>query len=476
MKSWLELARNARGAGNPATAIAHLSSLFTQLQQLEEFPPFPAGCGEADALLDELGRSLHESVASARPADGPLHGDLILGTFLYVEGGHTALIRDLAASLPHPPAALWLTMQHPFAPLGLKAGAMERTGMSGMARLFDGGDPWSCARGLVEALMALKPSRVFLLHHPHDCVAVVAAAAASAMGSSLCLLHHADSAPTSGLFLPGARIVDFTPRACAFSRSMLGLKSSYLPLTCPDPGREERPFPAAGSLTTALSGNADKVGAMDNPTYPELVARVLSVTGGTHVHIGPLPPARLKGIAAHLRKKGVARERFVWVESAGSLVEALRRYRVDLVFNTYPRGGARTAVEAMAAGIPMLWHSPAPEFDAVRCQMRYPGAPLWRSVEDLERLLTRCDGRWLKAQSEAARSRYEEMHHPRKWKEFFLDLESRGNEELPGGFSALLLTNDILMHALERRRVAQEQRMASRRLSSRLRRLFGLKK
>lgn len=476
MKSWLELARAARNEGNPGAVLAHLTSLFTQLQKLEELPMFAAGCSQADGLLHQVGGSLQASVAAALPAAAPLQGDLILATFLYVEGGHTALIRDLAEALPHPPLALWLTMQHPYARLGLKAGALERTGIPGLARPFGGEEPGSCAGGMVKALMELRPARVFLLHHPHDCVAVAVAAAAAAMGSSLCLLHHADSSPTSGLFLPGARIVDFTPRACAFSRSMLELNSSYLPLTCPDPGREERSFPASGSLTTALSGNADKVGAMCNPGYPELVARVLAATGGTHVHIGPLPPARLKGIASALRRQGVARERFVWVESAGTLAEALLRHRVDLVFNTYPRGGARTAVEVMAAGIPMLWHSPAAEFDAVRCQMSYPGAPVWRSIADLESLLARCDGHWLKAQGEAARSRYEEMHHPRKWQEFFSDPDLRGSVELPRGFSASLITNDILMNALERRRADAEQRLASRRLGARLRRFFGLKK
>jgi hypothetical protein len=450
MSTDLDLARRALAGGDLAGVLNHVSRMYEALRWLEELPPFPAGVREADQLLEAVGCSLWESRSDVGVADGPLQGACVLTTTLSPTGGHTAIIKDLSAALPEPPSALWITRPHPDGSTGLKDWALERTGLADVARVFGGQDAWECARRMVEALAGLRPARVFLVHHPADCVAVVVAAAARTMGSSVCLLHHTDAKPSAGLFLSGVEIVDFTPRACAFTRSMLGLRSAWLPLTCPDPGEPEVDFMASAGLTTALSGGEWKVAGMACPTYPELVAGVLEAGGGTHVHIGPLTPRMKRRVRGLLRKRGFAAERVIWVPQAPTLVQGLREHGVDLLINTSPPG-ARSVVEAMAAGVPIVWFSPTEDLDQVRAQMRYPEALLWRNIEDLRTLVSQIDRPWLERQGAAARSWYEKIHHPRLWAEGLADLDAACARELPPGFTAEMVTRQILEHALEQR-------------------------
>ncbi len=453
----LDLAGDAWKSQDPSRAVNHLAELFRQLQEIDELALLPAGVREADVLLEEIGLYLHSSHKTKAASARPLNGDLIIATYFYPVGGHAPVARDLANSLAVPPLGLWLTMCHPWGTQGLKPGSLKRTGLSEVSRLFDGSDQWSCAQQLVDSLAALRPARIFLLHHPYDCAAVIAAAAARAMGASVSLLHHGDMRPSAGLYLSGIRIIDFTPRASCFVRSILGLPSAYLPLVCPDPGRKRIHFRASGCLTTGLSGNEMKVAAMKNPAYPELVSEILSVTGGMHIHIGPLSPDFRKSITARLEARNLSVERFRYIEQTESLTAEVRRNQVDLMINTFPFGGARTAVEVMAAGIPMLWHSPCAELDCIRAQMKYPLAPVWRTVENLRAILMHADGTWLEQQGESARSRYEQLHHPRIWKDFFAESGPSKNHSLPAGVDASVIMREILELALERKAAGQPE-------------------
>ena len=402
-----------------AEILTKQTGLFARLQRGENLPPFPAGVREADRLLLQLGDWLWSTSGhDIDPAEKSLHGDCILATVLYDSGGHTAVIRDLAAALPHPPIALWLTMAHPSA-LTMKRSSVARAGMVGKTRFFPGHKALGCARQMVAALARLRPERLFLLHHPEDCIAVVVAVAARAMGTTIVLLHHADRTPSVGIFLPDLTIVDLNSRCAAFTRNSLGLGSALLPLSCPDPGKRDYPFLSDGSLTTALSGSAKKVAAIASPAYPDLVTSVLLSTGGRHVHIGPLPAGMLRNISGALQKKGLSAESFVHVPKTTSLEAAFRLYSIDLMINTYPRGGAKTAVESMASGVPMLWNSPDPGLDRMRLQMKYPQAPFWRNLDELKQLLQGIDREWLIQQSMAAREWYEQKHHPKLWVDFF---------------------------------------------------------
>jgi|GEM_PF-3447148 len=438
MSAQTENARRALTAGNNAATLKYLAKHFSSWQQPVRCDPFPAGDRTADGLLEKLGRDAWNAHKLNRKAPlKPMVGDCVLATVLYRWGGHTAVIRDLAEALPEAPRALWLTLAHPEA-LGLRKEAVDRTGLSQKVRFFPGYRPGVAVRQMIDALGDLRPARIFLMHHPEDCVAATVAAAATAMGASVFLLHHADRTPSSGLFLREVKIVDFTPRAWAFTRSILGLPSTWLPLTCPDPGRKRDHFLTSGVLTTALSGSIPKVMSLSAPTYPVLVEEILSISGGRHVHIGPLPEETIIRIRKQLSGKNIPLEKFVYIPLVPRLTEALLENEVDLVINTYPLGGARTAVEVMAAGIPMVWFSPEEKQDPIHTQMKYPTAPVWHRFEELKALLEGVDLDWLQKQGKEAGNWYEYRHHPKIWKKFFQEPSGQSEISPPEGIEDLL--------------------------------------
>jgi hypothetical protein len=190
--------------------------------------------------------------------------------------------------------------------------------------------------------------------------------------------------------------------------------------------------------------------AMSSPSYPEFVASILGATGGTHVHIGPLHEPMLSEIGRALRKTGLDGKNFTLIPEAPTLVGALWEHAVDLLLATYPFGGARTAVEAMAAGVPVAWRSPTRDLDDVRTQMKYPEAAVWRTLDDLRHFLAGIEPSWLRSQGAAARRHYEEVHHPRCWSHYFSNLDSASGRELPAGFDATLTTRYLVEDRLER--------------------------
>jgi hypothetical protein len=103
----------------------------------------------------------------------------------------------------------------------------------------------------------------------------------------------------------------------------------------------------------------------------------------------------------------------------------------------------------IAAGVPMIWHSPTPELDNLFAQTRYPDAFIWRDQEELFSRLQSAEKSWLEEQGRAARKFYEDNHHPRHWQAALADLDSAYGRLLPEGFDASLFTRQILEYYLD---------------------------
>jgi hypothetical protein len=451
IRDWLASARSSSKTGDIEATLQHASAVFRALGTPPLLLPLPGGIPELDVLLDDLGAKLGAQVNPTVPREHC--GNWVLATFLYETGGHTPVVRDLALALPERLSGLVLTLAgHDSSQL--TSAAIARTGLapeavhSAVAPTLAG----TC-ENVLRIFRERAPKRLFLLHHPDDASATAAASALAARGSETWLIHHADLFPSVGLFVPGIRLIDLTPRACAFSRHVLGLETMFLPITCPDPEPTRPPFLDRGRLTTALAGSAFKASQAFAHDYPAVTAAVLQASGGTHVHVGPLDGHQLTEIAKTLDASGIEQSRFIHVPVAPTLIEALRDERIDLLINTWPLGGARTVVEAMAAGVPVVWHSPHPNADRIRLQMAPPKAPVWRRVPDLAAIVSGADVRWLEWQSGVVRGHYETKHHPSLWKQFLAAPAASLGLPLPEGYDASLflpaLWNDLLGYALK---------------------------
>ncbi len=430
----LAAARDSLRAGDFEATLSHVAAILQRLTTTPLPLPLPGGLVDVDCLLDALGRKMSETFGNRPTSTG--EGDWILATMIYEVGGHTPVIRDLATALPEPAKGLVLTLAgqagaklapRALARTGLPPDSIHRVDAPGMTETF---------RNALRLFESGAPRRLFLMQHPDDPVAVAIAAALSAAGTEIWLLHHADGCPTAGLYLPGLRLIDFTPRACSFTRHVLGLRSTWLPLTCPDPGPTPPAFLKHGRLTTACSGSLVKTWQDSSCPYRDVLGPLLRATGGRHVHIGPLKASHLADLDKMFEREGIERSRFIHVPVATTLADGLREAGVDLLLNTWPVGGARTVVEAMAAGIPIVWHAPHETVARLRRQMAYPGAALWCHISDLTALVARVDFQWLSTQSRAARRHYEERHHPLRWHQFFAAPDSVADPPLPAGFDA----------------------------------------
>ena len=447
----LASAQSAWRSGDVEATLQHASALFGALST-PPFPlPLPGGICELDVIFDELGATLGASLDS--DVRGAHSGNWVLATLLYETGGHTPVVRDLASALPDGLSGLVVTLAGSHLS-DLKPSAVARTGL-GAEEIHHAHAPtlYGTCESILRVFRGRPPKRVFLLHHSEDVAAVVAAAALASRGTELWLVHHSDSKPSAGLFLRRARIIDLTPRACAFTRHVMGLQTIFLPLTCPDPGPGPGGFLYRGRLRTALAGSAFKASQTSIHSYPEVLTAVLNASGGTHVHVGPLSDSQLEAIRTSLDARGIHRSRFVHVPVARTLVDALRAERVDLLINTWPYGGARTVVEAMAAGVPAVWHSPSPDDDLTRLHMAWPGAPVWRQLSDLTGIIRGADASWMATQSAAARRHYEARHHPSFWRQFFASPDSSSGLPLPDAYDASLFAStpwsELLRGAIE---------------------------
>jgi hypothetical protein len=344
-------------------------------------------------------------------------------TGVYRTGGHTRVLMDLVRADPGARKTVLVSnVRHDLdakqvstilagladdvevevAPPGVKPGTQART------------LTWLMAR-----LAALRPARTYNLQHPFD--AAIVAASQPELTGQLFYYHHADHALALGVHIPHATHVDVSGRAFHHCRLSRGIADGvYWPLVAEvGAHREAAPFLAGGKLVTATSGSmvkfdtsflAEKIRYRYD--YCTLLPKILRVTGGTHVHIGPLPHRLVAAIHAGLIDAGVDPSRFIHLEWAKDVGAELIRRGVDLYVGSFPLGGGRVAVEMMGAGLPLLLHrNYISAFFSNVCDA-YPGAMSWGTPDELMAILQSLDAATLAEHALQARAYYEAHHRP----------------------------------------------------------------
>lgn len=371
----------------------------------------PLGWQKGDRLLSRIGSEGLTDQAGDK--NGP---DLFVATTLSKEGGHTGLIGDFVRALfeisPGTSPHLIVTNCNHEHSKPLEPEIIDRVAIDAhKIDMLPGPALSDRLEQLFGRISQLKPRRLFLFHHPDDPVAC--AIARSEIFSEIFLIHHADSIPSFGLYLPGVRVVDVTPHAAALTHAQ-GLVSAMILLTAPDPGPRRVDFLQRGNLVTATCGSSRKFRSEHRYRYADTVGFLLHATGGWHVHVGPLEEVQLSEIRNAVAAQKVDIERFIHVPWTNSLPATLWENGCDLFFGSFPITGARADVEVFASATPHLAYT-----------ARLPGArfpdPLrpadglrWNSWEELKDVLAKVSNQeTLRGKSKLVRAAYERFHHPR---------------------------------------------------------------
>ncbi len=368
------------------------------------------GSNKLDDLCKKVGNAFAENSGNKDIIEENFRADgnkvAIVCTGLYRYGGTSLLISDLIRANPGKECLVLAT--NFFEDMKQEDFEADRIGDTGSQFLVA---PSNIAtikmQWLINQLVEAKPSRIFLLNHHQDSI-IISTAQLFTEKSKVIFVHHADYNLCLGVHMSGAVHADI--HNVGHCNCRLNEKISdnvYLPLVASDKksNRAGDKFPDT-DIITCSSGTAHKFLNFYLYPYTELIAQRLVERGGTHVHIGSLPDVNLSAIRKRLTEYGVEENRFVHIPWVKDLWLTLIEQRVDLFIGSFPIGGARTTLEVMGAGIPIMMHqSYLSRFYSSR-DIVYPNHFVWKYPHQFIHLLKAINGEMLTAHSLRSRGHY----------------------------------------------------------------------
>lgn len=366
---------------------------------------------ELDQLCWQIGEKVLQQNVIAKSV---VATDLIVyvATQLYNSGGHTAVIEDFIRYQPNKKHIILLTdifdatdraaVSKRFAELPVEIQYAPK--QKSLAFKVN----W-----LQKTLLQLQPSKTFLFNHYQDAVPI--AALQPNLVPQLYFFHHADHQLCLGVHLEHTIHIDAQSFGFQQCRDKFKLKNNiYWPLVARDQGAREntRIFMRDGTLITCSSGSSIKFAGPYAYEYFELLPEILATTQGKHVHIGPMTAAALKALNKNLDKKGISRDRLIWLPWVKSLWQTVLQQNVDVYLNSFPISGGKATVEMQGAGMPIIMHENYRSNYLGQVYIAYPQVFYWKKPEELFVILRQLTPDMLQQHSQYARQHYERYHHP----------------------------------------------------------------
>jgi hypothetical protein len=200
-----------------------------------------------------------------------------------------------------------------------------------------------------------------------------------------------------------------------FVRHEWGLKAVFLPLTCGEPlfakgasWAKDRPF------LTVTSGSSGKFDLNRELSYLDVLTQRFAARAGAHMHIGSLTAEQTLRIGEHLDKLS-CRPRFVHIGHVANLATALSELAPSVYIDSYPVGGGRAIVEAMAAGLPICAARHDPNLDS--SSFCYPECFGWTHPAQVGTILAELDPATLERHAFLSRTYFERNHSQKTFKQ-----------------------------------------------------------
>jgi hypothetical protein len=373
-----------------------------------------SGSERLDRLCLSVGREVRGvAVPRRRAADASRRCHVYIVSELYREGGHTRLLEDLITAQPHADHHIIWTYGESADSNANNMAEVLRVKEPAFALHALRGKPVERIRTAFALLNTLSPDVLVHLGHPNDPIAI--ALMQPDIARRRLLIHHCDCSFALGRSLNGTVHVALGRHFQDFVRREWGLKAVHLPLTCAEPvaarsaGRaSDRP------LLTVTSGSWSKFDLNRQLSYLDVLTARFAEREGAHVHIGSLLAEQKRRIERHLEKLS-SRERFAHREHVPHLATALRELAPSVYIDSYPIGGGRAIVEAMAAGLPICAARHDPTLDS--SSFCYPECFSWTHPTRLRTILAELDPTTLERHADLSRRYFERNHSQRVFKQ-----------------------------------------------------------
>jgi hypothetical protein len=366
-----------------------------------------SGSERLDRICLSIGREVRGVVERRHPAGVVGRRQYVyVVSQLYRDGGHTRLLEDLIAALPNADHQIvWTDGER--AKVIANMGEVLRVGKAVPIHVLNGG----AVERLREAfaiLSKLCPEILVHLGHPHDPIAI--ALMQPSIARRLLMIHHADFSFALGRSLEGAVHVALGRHFQDIARREWAVETVLLPLTCREPpvtrsvGRsQDRPF------LTVTSGSSGKFDLNGKVSYLDVLRERFAARDGAHVHIGPLSSEQMLRIDEHLGKLS-CRHRFLHREHVPDLATALKELDAAVYIDSYPIGGAKAVVEAMAAGLPICAAKHDPNLDSGA--FSYPECFWWTHPAQVGVIIACLDAPTLERHATISRRHFQLNHSP----------------------------------------------------------------
>lgn len=389
---------------------------FVTIVMNRQYPPGELMCSaKLDRLCEGIGLSFYKDFYQDIihkdefiPSDD---STVIICTGLFKSGGTSPLIGDIVRAQGQRKSTVLATNS-----LGSMSGddlAMSRLGeINADIIVCDKGNLEDRLHWLVQQITRLEPSRVILLNHHQDSV-IVAAVRPFTEKTKVLFYHHADHNLCLGVHLKGAIHVDIHNVGFCNCRDKEQIKDNfYVPMTINDLGSEfvRQNFLRKDRLTTCSSANPHKFSNFYFYPYHELIIDRLEARNGSHVHIGVMPESTLQHMHRKMQERSIDPSRLVYIPWTANLWKALIENNVDLFIGSFPIGGARTAIEVMGAGVPMLMHENyLTRFHSSR-DICYPDHFLWQYPHEFTEVISKITLDELLTHGKRSREYYMKYH------------------------------------------------------------------
>ncbi|EJF90776.1 glycosyltransferase family 2 protein [Bartonella tamiae] len=164
-------------------------------------------------------------------------------------------------------------------------------------------------------------------------------------------------------------------------------------------------IPYKNNILTTASASARVYKAKSNYIYEfiDVIIAIIGKTNGHHYHYGQLDRETIAFFQNKFDKAGIPFDHFIHIDWTDNLGLSMLNMGVDLFVSTFPICSARTVVEMMSAGIPIINHkviNPTIYPPADFCD---PEQYLWSDMDDLKTIISSLNKVSLEKKSRSAR-------------------------------------------------------------------------